>query len=129
MIKTLPETAPASELQGSRRGFIRTAGTLGLAASVAPPLLRNARAATKVLKIMQWNHFVPAYDEWFNKTFTREWGERNDTEVIVTNVGMTSLDSRAAAEIGKKQGHDLCMFLSPPASYEDHVIDLSLIHI
>jgi len=123
MNKTSPVTAHTSEPERSRRGFIRTAGTLGLAASVAPPLLRNARAATKVLKIMQWNHFVPAYDEWFNKTFTREWGERNDTEVIVTNVGMTSLDSRAAAEIGKKQGHDLCMFLSPPASYEDHVID------
>jgi hypothetical protein len=48
---------------------------------------------------------------------------RPDTEVIVTNVGMTSIESRAAAEINKKQGHDLCMFLSPPASYEDQVID------
>jgi multiple sugar transport system substrate-binding protein len=119
----MSDQIPPLRTRADRRGFIRTAGTLGLAASVAPPLLRSAHAARKVLKIMQWNHFVPAYDEWFNKTFTKEWGERNDTEVIVTNVGMTSLDSRAAAEIGKKQGHDLCMFLSPPASYEDHVID------
>ena len=52
-----------------------------------------------------------------------EWGEKNNTEVIVTNVGMTSIESRAEAEIAKKLGHDLCMFLSPPASYEDHVID------
>ncbi len=114
---------PPTLTRENRRGFIRTAGALGLAASVAPPLLRSANAAPKVLKIMQWNHFVPAFDEWFNKTFTKEWGEQNNTEVIVTNVGMTSLDSRAAAEIGKKQGHDLCMFLSPPASYEDQVID------
>lgn len=116
------KTSPSPNGAG-RRGFIRTAGALGLAASVAPPLLRSAHAAPKVLKIMQWNHFVPAFDEWFNKTFIKQWGEQNNTEVIVTNVGMTSLDSRAAAEIGKKQGHDLCMFLSPPASYEDHVID------
>ncbi len=118
-------TPPNPPIGKDRRSFIRTAGTLGLAASVAPPLLRSANAAPKVLKIMQWNHFVPAYDEWFNKTFIKEWGERNDTEVIVTNVGMGSLDNRAAAEIAKKQGHDLCMFLSPPASYEDHVIDHS----
>ena len=119
----MTDKSPPTLTSKNRRGFIRTAGTLGLAASVAPPLLRSANAAPKVLKIMQWNHFVPAFDEWFNKTFTKEWGEQNNTEVIVTNVGMTSLDSRAAAEIGKKQGHDLCMFLSPPASYEDQVID------
>jgi multiple sugar transport system substrate-binding protein len=107
----------------SRRSLIQAAAAAGAVASFSPPLLPRARAAGKVLKVMQWNHFVPAFDEWFNKKFVVEWGQKNDTEVIVTNVGMTSLDSRAAAEIGKKQGHDLCMFLSPPASYEDNVID------
>jgi multiple sugar transport system substrate-binding protein len=107
----------------SRRQFIQSAGAVGAVAAMAPPLIRPAHAAKKVLKIMQWNHFVPAFDEWFNKTYIRAWGEKNDTEVIVTNVGMTSIESRAAAEIAKKQGHDLCMFLSPPASYEDNVID------
>jgi multiple sugar transport system substrate-binding protein len=72
---------------------------------------------------MQWNHFVPAFDEWFNTVFIKEWGARNDTEVIVTNVGMTAIESRAMAEIKKGQGHDICMFLSPPASFEDQVID------
>lgn len=72
---------------------------------------------------MQWNHFVPAFDEWFNKTFIKEWGQRNDTDVLVTNVGMTAIEARAQAEIKRGQGHDLCMFLSPPASYEDHVVD------
>lgn len=98
------------------------AGALG-ALELSPPLMRKAQAAPKVLKILQWNHFVPAFDEWFNKKFVKEWGERNNTEVIVTNVGMTSIESRASAEIAKNQGHDLCMFLSPPASYEDNVID------
>lgn len=113
---------------GSRRGFIRTSGAaFAGSAIVAAP--RPARAARKVLRVMQWNHFVPAFDEWFNKTFIREWGARNDTEVIVTNVGMTAIEARAAAEIKRGQGHDLCMFLSPPASYEDHVIDHKDIYV
>ena len=110
----------------SRRRFIGQAGAVGVT-QVAAPFMGSASAAQpaarRTLKIMQWNHFVPAFDEWFNKTFVKEWGEKNNTEVIVTNVGMTSIESRAAAEIAKNQGHDLCMFLSPPASYEDNVID------
>lgn len=104
----------------SRRTFIKTAG----AAAVAPQFAGSARAASrKTLKILQWNHFVPAFDEWFNKVFVKQWGEKNNTDVLVTNIAMTSIESRAAAEIAKKQGHDLCMFLSPPASFEDHVVD------
>lgn len=111
--------APASR----RREFVLGAGVAGVAATLGTPFMRPAHAAKRSLKIMQWNHFVPAFDDWFNKKFVKEWGEKNDTEVVVTNVGMTSIESRAAAEINKKQGHDLCMFLSPPASYEDQVID------
>ena len=113
---------------GSRRGFI-TASGVALAGGALTAAPRPARAARKVLRVMQWNHFVPAFDEWFNKTFIREWGARNDTEVIVTNVGMTAIEARAAAEIKRGQGHDLCMFLSPPASYEDHVIDHKDIYV
>lgn len=108
-----------------RRNFIRTAGAVALASGLAPPLTRSVWAAKrKTLKIMQWNHFVPAFDEWFNKDFIKSWGDKNDTDVIVTNVGMTNVENRAAAEVKKRQGHDLCMFLSPPSSYEDSVVDL-----
>ena len=115
------EGSPAPDSR--RREFVLGAGAAGVAATLGTPFMRPAHAAKRSLKIMQWNHFVPAFDDWFNKKFVKEWGEKNDTEVVVTNVGMTSIESRAAAEIKKKQGHDLCMFLSPPASYEDQVID------
>jgi multiple sugar transport system substrate-binding protein len=107
----------------ARRPIVQAAGALAALSGLAPPLLPRARATRRTLRILQWNHFVPAFDEWFNRRFVREWGEKNDTEVLVTNIGMTSIESRAATEIARKQGHDLCMFLSPPASYEDHVID------
>jgi multiple sugar transport system substrate-binding protein len=122
-------TQSTLEPSASKRDFIKTAGALALSSGAAPGLLRSARAATrKTLKIMQWNHFVPAFDVWFNKVFVPRWGEENNTDVLVTNVAMTGIESRAAGEIKKNQGHDLCMFLSPPASYEDYVIDHSDIY-
>ncbi len=111
----------------SRRGFIKTAGTIA-AAGLSMPFISNAQPKRKTLKIMQWNHFVPAFDAWFNNKFVVEWGKQNNTDVIVSNVGMTGIESRANAEVSRKSGHDICMFLSPPASYEDHVIDHSDIY-
>ncbi len=109
----------------SRRKFLKTAGYSALAAGAATNLLlpRYAHGRRKTLKILQWNHFVPAYDEWFNNVYTADWGARNDTDVVVDNVGMTSLNSRAAAEISAQQGHDLFMFLKPSPTFEDHAID------
>jgi len=72
---------------------------------------------------LQWNHFVPGYDKWFDNTYTKEWGAKNDTEVIVDHVGIPALAPRAAAEVSSQKGHDLFMFLSPPPAYENQVID------
>ncbi|MDA1356405.1 MAG: extracellular solute-binding protein [Proteobacteria bacterium] len=107
----------------TRRKAIASASSLILASSIAPGLIGTARAQQKTLKILQWNHFVPAFDEWFNETFVKEWGQQNNTRVVVDNVGMTSIKGRAASEIAKRSGHDICMFLSPPAAYEDNAID------
>jgi multiple sugar transport system substrate-binding protein len=109
----------------SRRDFIKVAGAGALAAGVGPAIIIPGRsyAAKKTLKIIQWVHFVPPYDEWFNKTYIKEWGEKNDTEVSVDNVGIGFLPARAAAEVGAQKGHDLFLFMSPPAAYEDQVID------
>jgi multiple sugar transport system substrate-binding protein len=108
----------------SRRNFIKTTGAVALSTGLGQQFSGHAHATKrKTLKILQWNHFVPAFDDWFNKVFIKQWGEKNNTEVLVTNTAMTSIEGRAASEIARKQGHDLCMFLSPPASYEDFVVD------
>ena len=108
----------------ARRSFIKSAGAVALVAGLGPQFSAPAQAAKrKTLKILQWNHFVPAFDDWFNKVFVKQWGDKNNTEVLVTNIAMTGIESRAATEIARKLGHDLCMFLSPPASYEDFVVD------
>src|SRR5947208_9051964 len=103
----------------SRRKLIQVAG-VGAAALALP---RKARAAKKTLRILQWNHFVPGYDKWFNGQYIKEWGEKNDTEVIVDNVGIPAINPTAAAEVSAKKGHDLFMFLWPRPDYEEDVID------
>ena len=107
-----------------RRSFMRALGAAGLAASIGPYIVTGrARAATRTLKILQWSHFVPAYDTWFDNTYTKQWGQQNDTEVIVDHVGIPAINSRAAAEVSAQKGHDLFMFLWPAPTYEDQVID------
>lgn len=114
----------------TRRSFLKTLGTLSLGAGISPAIIlpQKAKASQKTLKILQWHHFIPEFDRWFNDVYVKEWGEINNTRVIVDNVGMTSLHSRAAAEISAQRGHDIFFFLSPPAIYEDHVIDHREIH-
>jgi multiple sugar transport system substrate-binding protein len=83
----------------------------------------RARAAGKTLKIIQWSHFVPGYDKWFDGVYTKEWGAKHDTDVVVDHIAIGEINARAAAEAAAKKGHDLFMFLSPPAAYEKQVID------
>ncbi len=66
---------------------------------------------------------MPAYDEWFDKIYVKRWGQANDTEVIVDHINQADIPARAAAEVAAQSGHDLFFFLSPPAAYEDQVID------
>jgi len=110
----------------SRRTFVRAAGAGALAAGLGPGILTptRARAARKTLKILQWVHFVPAYDEWFNKKYAKEWGEKNDTDVIVDNIGLAGVNARAAAEVSAQKGHDLFLFNWPPPSFEEQVVDM-----
>ena len=115
----------------SRRDFIKIAGAGGIAAgALGPAFLFPERAAAqqKTLKILQWSHFVPAYDTWFNGTFAKQWGEKHNTNVIVDNINLVDLNTRAASEAQAKKGHDLFMFLSPPAAYESQVIDMSHVY-
>ncbi len=110
----------------TRRKFIKTtlaAGALlGTGGLIFP---RYGAAKPKTLKIMQWAHFVPAFDQWFKNTYVKEWGEQNDTEVIVDHVSIPELLdlARPVAEVAAQKGHDLVMFIRPPPAFEEHVID------
>jgi multiple sugar transport system substrate-binding protein len=117
----------------SRRELLRRAGLgsavllySGAAAktAVAGPTKYKGKEAPNQLRIIQWVHFVPAYDRWFDNTYTKVWGRRNNTEVIVDHINLTDLPARAASEVASRSGHDLFQHLSPPAAFEDQVIGL-----
>src|SRR5260370_39242993 len=115
----------------SRRDFSKIAGAGSLAAgALGPAFLFPERSAAqqKTLKILQWSHFVPAWDEWFNKTYTKQWGQKNNTNVIVDNINLTELKTTAASEISAQKGHDILMLLSPTATYEKQVIDMTHVY-
>jgi multiple sugar transport system substrate-binding protein len=116
----------------SRRELLKRAGAgaaaVGAAGAAAPfsfagPMKYKNRHLKGDLSIIQWVHFVPAYDEWLDKTWIPQWGEKNDVQVKIEHILNTLLDTRAAAEVAAQSGHDLFMNLHPMAAYEDQVIN------
>jgi len=113
-----------------RRGFLRLAA--GVATLAAGPACRgkssgstNAKVAgpKSTLRILQWNHFIPTYDQWFDG-FAARWGEEHDTDVLVDHVTAEDVGLRASAEVSARNGHDLVAFTgSLVAGLEDEVID------
>ena len=101
-----------SKVAASRRKFLQQAGAaVALGSASAAPLVwvRNAIAADKELTIIQWSHFVPAYDKWFDN-FAKEWGEKNKVAVAVDHIPVQNIPARAAAEASAGSGHDIFGF-------------------
>ena len=125
-----PRETPAQ--QGiTRSTLLRRAGLGGAAllvggslvpTSFAGPLRYTRRSLEGSLSIVQWEHVVPEYDTWLDQWAAR-WGERNDVAVEIDRVPYTRLPALAAAEAKAGKGHDIFGFLSPPAAYEDDVLD------
>jgi multiple sugar transport system substrate-binding protein len=121
---------PQSEVSRmqTRRQFILKGASLvaaGAAAAATGPsvLVRRASAAGQ-LKILQWSHFVPAYDKWFDP-WAKEWGQKKGIEVTVDHVSFADVVPRATAEVAAQAGHDIHMFLGLASAFEEHVIDLA----
>src|SRR5947209_4530211 len=94
----------------TRRRFLRNAGLTLAAASSAPaisaPFVSRAMAQAKSLSIVQWSHFVPEYDKWFDN-FAKDWGSKNNIAVTVDHIPVANVAARAAAEVSAQSGHDL----------------------
>ena len=71
---------------------------------------------------MTWAHFVPAYDQWLDNTYIKQWGEANDVEVKVDHINNALLYSTGASEVAAQSGHDLFWFISPPASFQKQAL-------
>ncbi len=105
-----------------RREFVTTTAGAAVAAALGPTI--HIRRPQKTLKILQWSHFVPSYDAWFDK-YAKEWGTAKGIEVTVDHIALADLGTRANAEVAAQQGHDLFQFLSPPGAFEPQVLDMA----
>jgi multiple sugar transport system substrate-binding protein len=98
-------------------------GGFGAKTAVAGSPKFQGKELKGTLRILQWSHFVPAYDTWFDGQYTKRWGQANDTDIIVDHVNQADLPGRVAAEAAAGKGHDIVALLAPAPQYEDRVID------
>src|SRR5467141_4374522 len=96
----------------NRRKFLATAGA-GVAASSLMTMLDARQAPAQIkgttLRILQWSHFIPAYDTWFDSKLVKEWGDKNGVKVRVDHIPHLELPARMAAEYAAGAGHDIIM--------------------
>ena len=115
--------------QLSRRHLLKTAGA-GVAGASLLTMLEARQAPAQIrgtsLRILQWSHFVPAYDTWFDK-FVEEWGNKNGVKVRVDRIPHLELPSRLAAEFAAGRGHDLVYFVGTILTglYYKNLVDMS----
>jgi multiple sugar transport system substrate-binding protein len=117
----------------TRRDLLRK-GTAGAAAlgvlgsapyAFAGPMKYKHKQLKGDLKILQWQHFITAYDPWFDNTWTKQWGEKNDVQVHVDHINNALLYTTGTAEVAAQSGHDLFQFLSPPSSFQKQVVPVN----
>ena len=89
------------------------------------PLKYANRQLSGELRIMQWAHFVPAYDQWLDNTYVKRWGEANDVEVKVDHINNALLYSTGASQVAAQSGHDLFWFISPPSTFQKQVVPVT----
>ena len=123
----VPDAGQGTHDQLTRRDWLKRAGTAAAAAFSAPVLYvpRVNAQARRQLRIIQWSHFVPAYDVWFDQ-YAKQWGQKQNPpiEVTVDHISFADVVPRANAEVAAQEGHDLFMFLAPPGAFEPEVLDM-----
>lgn len=75
------------------------------------------------LRLLQWHHFVPRYDEWFD-SWARDWGQVNNVAVTVDHVNLAELPSSLASGIGAGSGYSIYEMPLPSATFVDGLRDL-----
>src|SRR2546423_15181201 len=96
-----------------RRDFVTTAGAAAAAVALGPTIL--IKPPQKTLKIIQWSHFLPAYEPWFDKD-AKSWGTLKGVVATVDHIAPADLTTLAKPVVPALQGLALIPFLAPPGA-------------
>ncbi|HEV8636076.1 MAG TPA: hypothetical protein VG370_17765 [Chloroflexota bacterium] len=120
---TATPAAKPAEKPAEKPAAAPTAAPAPAAAATKPAPAAPAKA--KELRILQWSHFVPAYDTWFDN-FAKDWGGKNKVEVTVDHMPHLEMPARFAAEVASKSGHDMIEFAGQVLTYRytDQLADM-----
>ena len=80
------------------------------------------------LHIVQWSHFVPQYDVWFDP-FLEAWGEANGVEVSVDHVDIPTTTATLSAAIDAGEGPTMVEVLFAPSAFVEGVQDLTDVNL
>lgn len=76
------------------------------------------------ISILQWSHFVPRYDRWFDE-YAANWGTANGVGVTVDHINLAELVPSLAAQIEAGAGYSLIELSASPASFIEGLHDLT----
>lgn len=92
----------------------------GGAPAGAPTLLKGT-----TLHMLQWSHFVPEGDQFFDK-WAADWGQKNNVQVTVEHINSNDIPARIAGHVQAKAGPDIIQnVFGWPALYSDALVDVS----
>lgn len=76
------------------------------------------------LSILQWSHFVPQYDVWFDP-FAVDWGDANNVSVTVDHIALGELPAALTAAIDAGEGPSLVEMVFAPPQFIEGLHDLT----
>ncbi len=68
------------------------------------------------ISILQWSHFVPSHDQWFD-AWAAAWGEANNVGVRVDHVDIEQIPQTLSASISAGDGHSIYEMIVPAFAF------------
>lgn len=79
----------------------------------APATLAQEEAS---ITILQWSHFVPGHDAWFD-AWAADWGAENDVDIRVDHVDLEQIPQTLSAAISAGAGHSIYEVIVPAFAF------------
>ena len=120
----LAACAPAIQPTAEQPAPVPTAQTIIQTVEVQVPVEIEPFPDGTELKILQWSHFVPQYDVWFDP-FAKTWGAANNIDVTVDHIALGELPASLTAAIDAGAGPSLVEMVFAPPQFIEGLHDLT----